>query len=47
MTRTRLPSLVQHFFTQLFLAQQGVSPHTVASYRDTFRLLLPFATKTA
>jgi len=45
MIRTRLPSLVQRFFTQRLLEQQGVSPHTVASYRDTFRLLLAFATK--
>jgi site-specific recombinase XerC len=30
----------------IFLAtQRKVSPHTVASYRDTFRLLLQFAQK--
>jgi integrase/recombinase XerD len=40
-----LPSLVQRFFTQRLLEQQGLSSHTVASYRDTFRLLLAFATK--
>jgi integrase/recombinase XerD len=40
-----LPSLVQGFFTQRLLEQQGLSSHTVASYRDTFRLLLAFATK--
>ncbi len=45
MSATRLPSLVQHFFTQRLLEQQGLSPHTVASYRDTFRLLLAFATQ--
>jgi integrase/recombinase XerD len=40
-----LPALVQRFFTQRLLEQQGLSSHTVASYRDTFRLLLAFATK--
>jgi site-specific recombinase XerD len=43
MSASRLPSLVQRFFTQRLLEQQGLSPHTVASYRDTFRLLLSFA----
>ncbi len=45
MITTRLPALVQRFFTQRLLEQQGASPHTVASYRDTFRLLLAFAAK--
>ncbi len=45
MNTSHLPALVQRFFTQRLLEQQGVSPHTVASYRDTFRLLLAFATK--
>lgn len=40
-----LPSLLQRFFTQRLLEQQGVSLATVASYRDTFRLLLRFATQ--
>lgn len=35
--------LLQGFFTLRLLEQQGASPHTVASYRDTFRLLLAFA----
>jgi len=39
------PSLVQRFFTERLLEQQGASSHTVASYRDTFRLLLRFATQ--
>src|ERR1022692_2768656 len=34
--------LVQNFFCQRLQAQQQVSPHTVASYRDTLRLLLAF-----
>lgn len=37
-------SLLQTFFTRRMLEQQGLSSHTVASYRDTFRLLLGFAT---
>jgi len=45
MSATRLPGLVQRFFTQRLLEQQGVSSCTVASYRDTFRLLLSFAAK--
>lgn len=43
MSAAGLPSLVQRFFTQRLLEQQGLSSHTVASYRDTFRLLLGFA----
>ena len=34
--------LVQNFFCQRLQAQQQVSPHTLASYRDTLRLLLAF-----
>jgi len=45
MSASRLPFLVQRFFTQRLLEQQGLSAHTVASYRDTFRLLLAFAAK--
>ena len=37
-----LSPLVQNFFCQRLQAQQQVSPHTVASYRDTLRLLLAF-----
>jgi integrase/recombinase XerD len=39
------PSLLERFFTQRLIAQRRVSPHTVASYRDTFSLLLQFAAK--
>ena len=35
--------LLQRFFTQRLMAQRQVSPNTIASYRDTFRLLLEFA----
>lgn len=45
MNSAGLASLLQRFFTQRLLEQQGVSADTVASYRDTFRLLLRFATQ--
>jgi integrase/recombinase XerD len=45
MSAATLPSLLQSFFTERLLAQRRASEHTVASYRDTFRLLLAFATK--
>jgi integrase/recombinase XerD len=38
-----LPGLIERFFTQRLVRQRNVSAHTVASYRDTFRLLLKFA----
>lgn len=37
-----LPALVERFFTERLMRQRRVSPHTIASYRDTFRLLLGF-----
>jgi integrase/recombinase XerD len=40
-----LPALLESFFTQRLMAQRQASPHTIASYRDTFRLLLDFAQK--
>ncbi len=44
MNRTSsLPALIERFFTERLIRQQHASPHTVASYRDTFRLLLGFA----
>lgn len=39
------PSLLERFFTQRLMAQRRVSSHTIASYRDTFRLLLKFFEK--
>jgi integrase len=45
MTASSLPSLLQRFFTERLITQQGVSPYTVAGYRDTFRLLFRFTTK--
>jgi site-specific recombinase XerD len=40
-----LPALLQSFFTVRLMAQRKASAHTIASYRDTFRLLLQFAHK--
>lgn len=42
-TTPNFPALLQSFFTDRLCAQLGASPCTVASYRDTFRLLLVFA----
>jgi integrase/recombinase XerD len=36
------PSLLEMFFTDRLMRQRQASPHTIASYRDTFRLLLEF-----
>jgi len=40
---TPLAPTLQAFFTQRLIDQRRASPHTIASYRDTFRLLLAFA----
>jgi site-specific recombinase XerD len=37
------PILLERFFTQRLMQQRRASPHTIASYRDSFRLLLRFA----
>jgi site-specific recombinase XerD len=42
-TSAGLPSLLQTFFTDRLLRQRRASPHTIAGYRDSFRLLLHFA----
>ena len=39
---TPLAPILEAFFTDRLMTQQGVSPHTIASYRDTFKLLLGF-----
>ena len=41
---TALAPVLQAFFTDRLIAQRRASPHTVAGYRGTFRLLLGFAT---
>lgn len=38
-----LAALLERFFTQRLAAQRQASPNTIASYRDTFHLLLEFA----
>ena len=43
MTTYPLPPFVQRFFSERLESQLGASPNTVASYRDTFMLLLGFA----
>ena len=40
---TPLAPLVQRFFSERLAGQLGASANTIASYRDTFRLLLGFA----
>jgi integrase/recombinase XerD len=39
---TALAPTLETFFTQRLVAQRRSSPHTIAAYRDTFRLLLGF-----
>ena len=43
MTVMTLPALIQRFFTDRLCVQMEASRHTIASYRDTFRLLLRYA----
>jgi len=38
-----LPALLEAFFTDRLMRQRQASPHTIASYRDTFCLLLQYA----
>jgi integrase/recombinase XerD len=40
---TALAPTLQAFFTDRLLGQRGASPHTIAGYRDTWKLLLAFA----
>ena len=41
-TATTFAVLLEKFFTDRLMRQRKVSPHTIASYRDTFRLLLQY-----
>ena len=41
-TPTSLAPLLQRFFTQRLMQQRQASPHTISSYRDTFRQFLKF-----
>jgi integrase/recombinase XerD len=45
MHKADLGTLVEAFFCKRLISQRRASPHTIASYRDTFRLLLAFAQK--
>ena len=42
-TTPSLAPLLERFFTQRLMQQRQSSPHTISSYRDTFRFLLTFA----
>ena len=42
MTATNLAPLLERFFTQRLIQERQVSPHTISSYRDAFRLFLKF-----
>jgi site-specific recombinase XerC len=41
-TSATFSPLLEHFFTQRLMQQRQASPHTISSYRDTFRQLLKF-----
>ncbi|MBW9116413.1 site-specific integrase [Rhizobium cauense] len=43
MKATNFPALIQRFFTDRLCTQMEASPHTIAGYRDTFRLLIRYA----
>lgn len=43
MQKPDLSTHLEAFFHKRLISQRRVSPHTIASYRDTFRLLLVFA----
>ena len=43
MTGSTFPALLESFFTDRLMRQRKASPNTIASHRDTFRLLLKFA----
>jgi len=43
---SRLAPTLQAFFTTRLSSQRGASPHTVAAYRDTWRLLLGYVATT-
>lgn len=42
-TLADFPRLLQSYFLERLMRQQQASPHTIASHRDTFRLLIAFA----
>jgi integrase/recombinase XerD len=42
---TLLAPTLEMFFTERLMNQREASPHTIAGYRDTMRLLLAFANR--
>jgi site-specific recombinase XerD len=42
-THSTFSELLQAYFTQRLMNECNASPHTIANYRDTFRLLIAFA----
>jgi len=44
-TPTSFAALLERFFTQRLMQQRQASPHTICSYRDTFRQFLKFIQK--
>jgi len=42
---TSFAALLERFFTQRLMQQRQASPHTISSYRDTFRQFLKFIQK--
>jgi site-specific recombinase XerD len=42
-TQATFSELLQAYFTQRLMNECNASPHTIANYRDTFRLLIGFA----
>jgi site-specific recombinase XerD len=40
---SQFPVLLESFFMDRLMRQRQASPHTIASYRDTFRLLIQYA----
>jgi integrase/recombinase XerD len=38
----QIQALIQKYFLQWLMAQRNVSPETIKSYRDTFRLYLRY-----
>ena len=44
-TEPSLAPLLQAYFSERLIAQRNASPNTIASHRDTFRLLLQFGQK--
>jgi len=42
-TQPTFSELLQAYFTKRLMEERNVSPHTIANYRDTFRLLVAYA----